>query len=168
MRVFFFLSIALLLEGCAGTIKTVHHTDQRKYSKAYIISSDQSEYVKFKFGTFTYFGYIPPADGPSETRERIGNTDTIIKYELEKRGISATLGKKGDTPEGYDLIVTYDDIWRWDFKKILQHLDIYFISPRGDSVLATSTFDIYYNKELHNFPTPKKEVPKMIEELLKK
>jgi hypothetical protein len=35
-------------------------------------------------------------------------------------------------------------------------------------VIAKSTYNIYWNKEIHNFPSPEKEVPKMIKELLEK
>ncbi len=80
----------------------------------------------------------------------------------------AEIGKKEDTPEGFDLIIQYYDTWRWDFKKILDKLEIVFITPEGDKVIAKSTYNIYANKEMHNFPTPEKEVPKMIKELLAK
>ena len=53
-------------------------------------------------------------------------------------------------------------------KKILDELEISFISPEGNKVIAKSNFNIYKNKELHNFPTPEKEVPKMIKELIGK
>ena len=164
------LIMALFLFSCAGTIKTTIYPKQYnpEFKKAYIISTENSQYIKFKFGTIIPFGYIPPQDDPAVKNEVIGNTDTIIKQELEKYGIQSIIGKKGDSPEGFDLIVEYNDTWRWDFKKILDRLEIIFISPEGDSLIAKSIYNIYKNKELHNFPTPEKEVPKMIKELLKK
>lgn len=48
------------------------------------------------------------------------------------------------------------------------NLKYHFIAPEGNKVLAKSNFSIYKNKELHNFPSPEKEVPKMIKELLDK
>ena len=166
----FYLIMTLFLFSCAGTIKTTRYPDQynSEFKEAYIISTENSQYIKFKFGIFMPFGYMPPVDDPAEKNEVIGNTDTIIKQELEKYGIHSIIGKKGDTPEDFDLIVEYNDTWRWDFKKILDRLEIIFISPKGDSILAKSTYNIYKNKELHNFPTPEKEVPKMIKELLDK
>jgi hypothetical protein len=164
---FFFI---LFFCSCAGTISTVNYRNQftSEFKKAYIISSENSQYIKFKFGTIMPYGYIPPIDDAAEKNEIIGNTDTIIKQELEKYGIQSIIGKKGDSPEDFDLIVEYSDTWRWDFKKILDKLEINFISPKGDSLLAKSTYNIYKNKEMHNFPTPEKEVPKMIKELLNK
>jgi hypothetical protein len=159
-----------VLSSCAGTIKTVRQMDQTpsKFTKAYLISAESSQYIKFKFGVITPFAYIPLADDPAQQHKVIGNTDVVRKRELEKHGIKTEIGKKGDIPEGFDLIVMYSDTWRWDFKKILDKLEIVFISPEGNKEIARSTFNIYKNKELHNFPTPEKEVPKMIKGLLGK
>ncbi len=162
--------IIIGLNGCAGTINTVKKTDfaTPNYTKAYIISAENSQYIKFKFGVITPFAYIVLPDDPAQKHEVIGNTGIVIKNELEKKGIHAQIGNKDTTPEGFDLIVMYNDTWRWDFKKVLDKLEIVFISPDGNEELARSTYNIYQNKELHNFPTPEKEVPKMISELLKK
>ena len=131
-------------------------------------STDNSQYIQFKFGIITPFAYIIPSDDPSVKHDVIGTTAEVIKKELEKNGIIAEIGKNEDTPEGFDLIVQYYDTWRWDFKKILDKLEIVFITPEGNKVIAKSTYNIYKNKELHNFPTPEKEVPQMIKELLSK
>jgi hypothetical protein len=165
------LSILLFIfYGCAGTINTVKSSEQntKNYKKAYIISTDNSQYIQFKFGIITPFAYIIPSDDPSVKHDVIGTTAEVIKKELEKNGIIAEIGKNEDTPEGFDLIVQYYDTWRWDFKKILDKLEIVFITPEGNKVIAKSTYNIYKNKELHNFPTPEKEVPQMIKELLSK
>mgnify|MGYP006135926367 CR=1 FL=1 len=167
-KITFFVFILITFYNCKGTISTVTYSNSKikNYKSAYIISSENSEYIKFKFGELSYGGYLPPKDYPAEKLKRIGNTDTIIKRELEKYGILSIIGKKGDTPENFDLIIKYTDKWRWDFKNILDELKIYFISKEGNKILAKSTFNIYKNKELHNFPIPKKVVPKMIKELL--
>ncbi len=169
-RISLLLIILLIFYGCAGTINTVKSSEQntKNYKKAYIISTDNSQYIQFKFGIITPFAYIIPSDDPSVKHDVIGTTAEVIKKELEKNGIIAEIGKNEDTPEGFDLIVQYYDTWRWDFKKILDKLEIVFITPEGNKVIAKSTYNIYKNKELHNFPTPEKEVPQMIKELLSK
>lgn len=159
----------ILFSSCAGTIQTIQ-TQQTipDFKKAFIISPENSQYIKFKFGVITPFAYIVLPDDPAQKHEKIGNTDFVIKQELEKYGIKAEIGKEGDVPTDIDLIVLYNDIWRWDFNKILDKLEIVFISPADQKEIAKSTYNIYRNKELHNFPTPEKEVPKMIKELLTK
>ena len=160
---------AVLLYSCAGTIHTVRHINtQSEYKKAVIISAENSNYIQFKPGIIIPIGvYIVLSDDPAEKREVIGNTDKVIKQELEKYGIHAEIVNKGEITEEFDLVVEYYDTWRWDFKKILDKLEIVLISPKGE-VIAKSTYNIYKNKELHNFPSPEKEVPKMIKELLEK
>jgi hypothetical protein len=169
-RISFILITSFIVYGCAGTINTVKTPNYNieNYKKAYIISTDNSQYIQFKFGIITPFAYIVPSDDPAVKHDVIGTTAEVIKNELEKNGIVAEVGKKEDTPVGFDFIVQYYDTWRWDFKKILDKLEIVFITPEGDKVIAKSTYNIYTNKELHNFPTPEKEVPKMIKELLAK
>lgn len=165
-----FLSFFTFLCACSGTITTTRYLpqDAPTFKKAIVVSNENSQYIKFKVGTLTPLGYRTPQDVPAQQHQVIGNTDTIIKLELEKYGIATTIGKEGNSPADFDLIVQYTDTWRWDFKPVLDQLEILFISPQGDSVLAKSSYTIYRNKELHNFPTPEKEVPKMIKELLNK
>ena len=167
-KISFIVITVFMFYGCAGTIKTVKSPehDTKNYKKAYIISTDNSQYIQFQFGVITPFGYIIPSDDPAVQHDIIGNTDVIIKNELEKNGIIAVIGKKEDSPVDFDFIVQYYDTWRWDFKKVLDKLEIVFITANGDKVIAKSSYNIYKNKEMHDFPTPEKEVPKMIKELL--
>ncbi len=170
LKILYFI-IAIALSSCGGTINTTRflNTVPPQLKTAYIISPQNSNYIKFKFGTLSYPGYYVAAEDPAPVKEElIGDTAEVIKKELEKRGIQATIGMKGDKPDDYDIIIQYYDTWRWDFKKVLDKLEIYFIAPTGDKILAKSTFTISENKEMHNFPTPKKEVPKMIKELFEK
>ena len=168
-RTFYLLLLPIILSSCAGTINTINRTTATyAYKKAYIVSAENSNYIKFKFGVITPYGYIVLPDDPSQKNEVIGNTDMVIKQELEKYGIHSVIGKKDDIAGDFDLIVLYADTWRWDMKKILDKLEIVFISPEENKELARSTYTIYKNKEFHNFPTPEKEVPKMVKELLSK
>ena len=161
------LFLVILFSSCAGTINTVGHINtQTAYKKAIVVSAENSQYIQFKPGIFIPLGvYIVLPDDPAVTREVIGNTDKVIKCELEKYGIQAEIVKKGELYGDFDILVEYYDTWRWDFKKILDKLEIVFISPQGE-LIARSTYNIYRNKELHNFPTPEKEVPKMVREML--
>ncbi len=63
----FILIIAFTVFGCAGTINTVKSPEKitKNYKKAYIISTDNSQYIKFKFGIITPFAYIIPSDDPA-------------------------------------------------------------------------------------------------------
>lgn len=170
-RILLVITVSLIISGCAGTIRTTRQNIYKEIStlkKAYIVSAESSNYIKFKFGVIIPNAYIVLPDDPAQQHAVIGDTDNVIKQELEKHGIHAEIGKKGDQPEGYDFIVLYSDTWRWDFKKVLDKLEIVFISAEDNKEIARSTYNISQNKEMHNFPTPQKEVPKMIKQLLSK
>lgn len=154
--------LVVAFSSCAGTIHTSGSLNSGAYKKAFIVAAHDSQYIKFKF-LYMYLGDHTPS-----AHEKIGNTDLVIKNELEKRGIYSVIGVDGEIPEDIDLIVSYNDVWRWDFKPILDNLDIVFISPETKEEIAKATYNIYYNKEMHNFPNAEKEVPKMMEELLRK
>lgn len=167
MHYFSILLLAMLLCSCAGSINTTKPTAEiAQIKNVYIVAAENSDYIKFKFGVISPFGYLVLDDDPAIAHDVIGNTDLVIKQELEKYGIHSEIGKKDELPQDFDLILLYKDTWRWDFKKVLDKLEIVLISPDGNQELARSTYTIYKNKEMHNFPTPEKEVPKMIRELL--
>jgi hypothetical protein len=162
-----FLLLFLMLCSCAGTIRTTKYTNQNasNYKKAYVVVNQSSQYIEFQPSIITPNLYISMPDDPAEVHEVIGNTDIVIKEELEKYGMIVEIGKMPDTAS-FDLMVKYNDTWRWDFKKILDRLEIIFISPEDGTEIAKSIYKMTIFKEFHNFPSPKKEVPKMIKQLL--
>ena len=91
-KAFILLNI-ILLTSCAGTIQTVRQTPLNipEYKRAYIISAENSQFIKFKFGVITPYAYIVLPDDPAEQHEIIGNTDIVIKKELEKYAVSAEI-----------------------------------------------------------------------------
>src|SRR5688572_15134056 len=108
-KTLYFHLLPFILSSCAGTINTLKLTTETyQYKKAYVVSADNSNYIKFKFGAITPYGYIILPDDPSQKHEVIGNTDTVIKQELEKYGIHAVIGKRDDIPSDFDLIVLYN------------------------------------------------------------
>lgn len=160
------ITITLLLCSCAGTINTVFQPNipRTEFKKAFIISSENSGYIRQKFPIITPLVVVFPGDDPAEDHKVIGNTAEVIKQELEKRNIECTIGKPGQVPENTDLIVMYSDVWRWDMKKILDNLVIVFVTPDGKREIGHSAYKIY-SRDIHNFPTPQKEVPKMMKQL---
>ena len=112
--------------------------------------------------------YIVPTDDAPVTKEKIGNTDSVIMKELSKYHIDAQIIQPGDTINKADLLVFYKDVWRWDFKKILDNLEIVFYARESEQPVISSTFSVGTNKEIHNFPSPEKVVPKMIRQMMEK
>ena len=123
--------VIIAFSSCSGTINTRFQPNvpKQEFKKAFIISSENSGYIRQKFPIITPLVVVFPGDDPAEDHKTIGNTAEVIKQELEKRNIECTIGKRGETPENTDLIVMYSDVWRWDMKKILDNLVIVFVTP---------------------------------------
>lgn len=73
IRINFISVLALVLcIGCAGTIRTskkegiLHFQNARR---AYIVSVENSDYIKFRFGVITPFAYIQLPDRVAEQHE---------------------------------------------------------------------------------------------------
>ncbi len=96
--------VVALLSSCSGTINTVKYSvpEIKEQKKAYIISAENSQYIKFKFGAITPLGYVILPDDPAQKHEIIGNTDLVIKNEVEKYGVKAEIVKKGDELGEFD------------------------------------------------------------------
>lgn len=159
----------LLFFSCSGKIITTNNGfSKNQFSKAYIISNEESR-RKLPFVVPLPNVTIHGTTAAGKTK-KIGNIEEVIKNELEKHGIEAIIATDNDEdiPEDIDFIVIYYDIWRWDFKNVLEYLEIVFLHTNGEDVLARSIYKIHASKEFHNFPTPKKEIPKMFNQLLSK
>jgi hypothetical protein len=158
----------LLIGSCAGTIsvKKNQNDELNKIKKAFIVSAKNSKFIKIQFGTFIAgVGYIPPVDERAEEAAAVGKTDEIIKKELEKYNVISIIGNQGEVPQNIDVIVIYNDVWRWDFKNVLDQLEIDFINPKTNQIICEATYKIG-DKEMHDFPTSEKEVPKMIKKIM--
>lgn len=62
--------------------------------------------------------------------------DEMIVARLHALGRQATFGPLTMMPEDTEVLVTYEDIWAWDFKNYLIELNIQFRSARRDRGLA--------------------------------
>jgi len=62
--------------------------------------------------------------------------EQVIAAALRKRGLEATAGNEGDAPPGVQVIVTYQDKWRWDMTMYMLELRIYFREPQTGRLLA--------------------------------
>lgn len=165
IRIFSYFIITILF-SCSGKIITSNEGFIRnQFNKAYIISNKDSR-RKLPFVIPLPNAIIHGTTSAGDTK-KIGNIEQVIKDELEKHGFEAIIASDDEEiPEDIDFIVIYYDIWRWDFKNILEYLEIVFLHSNGEDVLARSIYKIHASKEFHNFPTPKKEIPKMFDQLL--
>jgi hypothetical protein len=166
MRFLISTLVFFVLVGCAGVVRsTVIHDEFYKQKKVLIIKSDASSYIPFQMGNIIGGMYFPPTTSTVKEKPVIGNTDIVIKKELEKRGFEVYIA--GDKPitNDFQLVVRYKDTWKWDMSDYMPYLEIYFMDA---ATLKTNARTSYANSsETHDYPTPEKTIPKMLDDLLK-
>ncbi len=84
-----------------------------------------------------------------------------IARELRGMGYDATAGARTMMLPATDLIVTYDDLWAWDFNTYLVEIDVQVRLARGEKILAVG----HYSKPSMVFGHPPAA---MIHELIAK
>jgi len=62
--------------------------------------------------------------------------EQTIAAALRRRGLEATAGGEGDAPASAQVIVTYQDKWRWDMTMYMLELRVYFREPQTGRLLA--------------------------------
>jgi len=68
-----------------------------------------------------------------------GVADEIAR-QLRIMGYDAASGALTMMPPGEDLIVSYDDMWTWDFNNYMIEIDVQVRSARGDKILAVGHY----------------------------
>lgn len=68
-----------------------------------------------------------------------GVADDIAR-ELRAMGYDATSGALTMEPAGTELIVSYDDMWEWDFSTYMIEFDVQVRSARTDKIMAVGHY----------------------------
>ncbi len=160
--------VAIMLSSCAGSYYIDKYTDDplQGVNKVYIIKADSSYYEKFMMGIVLPSGYIPlVVDGEVVKTKAIGDTDKYLKKEFDKLGMKTSIGYYNEIPDDTDLLVIYSDKWRWDFKKIMDRLDVEFIDYRSKELVAEMKYRIG-SKDMHDYPSAQEEVPRLFNKYL--
>lgn len=66
--------------------------------------------------------------------------DETIVAELQALGKQATAGHLTMMPDDAQVVVTYDDVWAWDFKSYLIELNVQFRGARSERGLAMGAY----------------------------
>jgi hypothetical protein len=68
------------------------------------------------------------------------HVDEAIVDGLKALGFEASSGPLTMMPDGVDALVSYEDVWAWDFKTYLIQLNIGFENPNSGRPLAAGTY----------------------------
>jgi hypothetical protein len=71
--------------------------------------------------------------------DSFGVADEIAR-QLQVMGYDAAAGATTMMPAGEDLIVSYDDMWTWDFNSYMIEIDVQVRAARGGRILAVGHY----------------------------
>lgn len=99
--------------------------------------------------------------------DRSADVDASLQRELLLRGLSVTAGTEANpsVPAEADLLVRYQDGWRWDLVMYLKRLDLQIYDAQTDTLLASATWK---NSALHGFHGMDKVVRQLVAETFSK
>lgn len=88
--------------------------------------------------------------------------DNSFEEALAMHGLKVTAGESDPADAKiYDLIVKYDDTWRWDLAMFLLNLNVDFYDGKDGALMAHST---WHNSPAHGFQKAKDVVPPLVAE----
>jgi hypothetical protein len=175
----FALSIAMAVSGCAANRKFVASNQGLTLSEAkqfYIGMKDTTTSVEYNYllpivagpVITAAVGYDTYAGGRQEAGLKVDVPEQIVRY-LKNLGKVVQIGSIKHIPDNMDngtVIITYDELWGWDFGDIIKQLHIKAFQKGNEMKSASVAFDEMTIFNSH--PTAKSLVPKMMDILFSK
>ena len=100
-----------------------------------------------------------------DTVPAIEPSSSIIEKELPQHGYSCTIRSSSPDPDNSAIYLSYQDYWERDLKKYM-HLMVISVFNSQDKLIY-KVVSHSNPKGFHNYPTPAKQLPLMIDELSK-
>jgi len=91
------------------------------------------------------------------------DVDAHVQRELMAHGITVKAGPELADP-GTDIIVRYNDNWRWDMTMYLSSLDIQIYDANSGTLMGSGSWK---NSALHGYHSAEKVTRKVMEEIFK-
>lgn len=92
--------------------------------------------------------------------------DDSFEQALARHGLKVAADKAEPTdPKAYDVVVKYDDSWRWDLAMYLLSLDVELYDGKDGALMAHST---WHNSPAHGFQKANDVVPQLLDETFAK
>ncbi len=155
------------LIGCSGRqMISVHYpVNKIKHRQVYIIERTTSTVVGYT--VIPVPSGVVMTDGASEEEKAIGQTAVHIRNALAQKGFQTTIGNGTDIPNDVNIVVTYNDVWQWDFTMYLKSLVITFYDHETKKKLAEGSY-IASGGGMHDYPDSEREAPNIIDGILAK
>jgi len=94
----------------------------------------------------------------------LNSTDTDgvpehLQHAMQDLGLNVTSGLEANRPRIVDVVVRYDDTWRWDLAMYLYEIELELYDGVTNSLLATGRWK---NSVLHRFPDEERVVAEVV------
>lgn len=157
-----FIAVMILFNSC-GTKQILNrfaYKDLSQIKRIFVIKNDSSNIIPL--------GVVPKyqvIDGYVIKKEPAkDNISGIICYELRNRKISCERINDKVLIGDNDFHIEYQDYWTWDFKEYMHVLIIRLYQSDVEIRNVVSQGNI---SGMHNYPNPEKQIPTLIDLLLK-
>jgi hypothetical protein len=95
--------------------------------------------------------------------DRSTDMDALLQKEMLRHGFAVSVGPEGGTSGNAQLIVRYDDDWKWDLAMYLRSFDVMVYDPKTQVLLATGSWK---NSVFHGFYSEDKVVAQVVDQTL--
>ena len=165
MKRIILLSVVLLTIFCSCSTKQylLKSTDQdlSQIKRILIVNNDFSNIIPAGI----YPSYENIDDFVKKKDTAISDISDLICTELVKRQISCDIAYKQLEIDNETYHIEYQDYWTWDFKKYM-HVLIIRLYKNGIEIKSVASQG--NGAGLHDYPIPEKQIPLLIDLLLKK
>ena len=162
------ISLVLLLTlvlslSCSSTIylPRTNELNLTQFDEIIILKNDYS-YIMHSRGDP---GYNEVRYMVKDTVEAIEPVFSLIRKELTKQGFSCSIWESKPGKGDNFIYLSYQDYWKGGLKNFMKIMVISVFNPKDELIYKIVSF--CDTKGFHNYPTPTKQVPLMIEELSK-
>jgi hypothetical protein len=157
------LFVFLMSLSCSSEIYLPKSYDTRliPFDEIIILKNDYSYIIPFnKTPGHNEIRYMV-----KDTVPAIEPTFSFIREELGNHGFKSTVWNSAPEIDDHSIYLTYQDYWRWDFKRYMHMMVICIFKPNNELIFKVVSHSS--PKGFHNFPTPQKQIPLMIDKLSK-
>ncbi|HKU19301.1 MAG TPA: hypothetical protein VJP80_08675 [Candidatus Saccharimonadales bacterium] len=91
--------------------------------------------------------------------------DNAFRKALMQRGLKVTEGETEPQTKSTDLVVKYDDTWRWDIAMYLLSLDVQIYDSKTGALVAESE---WHNSPAHTWPNVDTVVGQLMQQTFNK
>lgn len=162
LNILVLLILLLILSSCSTKQFLIHSSTQdiNHNGNIFVLSNDSS----FIIPVAVYPTFHVIDNFVINAKPAIYKIDSLICTEVAKQNIKCTIVNDLADIEKGAYYIRYQDYWAWDFKKYMHVLKISLNKSDKEVKCVVSQGN---TAGMHDYPNPKKQVPLLIEMILK-